>query len=141
MYQLYLVNHTQLQYVNLCRSNFSQERVVFMYPPFWELVDDLEIMTEFVFREKLKNRKKYELVDAYPDLDSDIDPGSEKEDEQESLKVKYVKGATENDDKKKLVEDDLENKGDDDEEPEDAEGDNEDAEEGEDAEEPEEVAN
>lgn len=98
MYQLFLVNHDRMQYVDVCRSNWSQERKVFCFPVEWEHLDDMEIMTEFVFREKTKNYKKYDQIDMFPspsDLESDGDDDDDADDledaKEESRKV-YVKG-------------------------------------------------
>ncbi len=82
MYELFLVNHTQKQYVKLCNSDFSQERVRFIFPMMWETSDQSEIMTEFVFREALKHHRKYELVSAFPDP-----PSSEEEPESDEENV------------------------------------------------------
>lgn len=95
MYKLYLVNHTQFQYTELGRSNFSQERCVFMLPGDWDNSDDMEMMTEFVFREKLKNRKKYELVPMISDPNDFIDDEAEesgKEDLKEEIRHLYISG-------------------------------------------------
>lgn len=91
VFKLYLVNNTQYEYVDLCRSNFSQERCMFMLPENWDNYDDMEVMTEFVFREKLKHRKKYELVDMFPEYDQDeSEPNSDEEDLKEDTRKKYV---------------------------------------------------
>ncbi len=92
VFKLYLVNNTQLEYVNLCRSNFSQERCMFMLPECWDNYDDMEVMTEFVFREKLKNRKNYTLVDMFPEYDQDDsnEENSDEEDLKEDTRKKYV---------------------------------------------------
>lgn len=92
MYKLFLVNHTQYEYTQLCRSNFSQERTLFLLPADWQGdSDDMEVMTEFVFREKLKHRHKYNEVDMLPDMDSDEE---EKNSDQEDLKDEYRKKYT-----------------------------------------------
>lgn len=95
MYKLLLVNHTQFQYIELCRSNFSQERVLFMFPSNWEYTDETEIMTEFIFREKLKNRKNYQLVDMFDcdDLPSSLE-NSDYDDENEHKKSVYTHVST-----------------------------------------------
>ena len=82
-FKLFLVNHTQFEYVLLCRSNFSQERCPFTVPEGWEgETDDLEIMTEYVFREKLKHRKKYIEIDMFPD-DYESEESDEESDEED----------------------------------------------------------
>lgn len=92
MYQLYLVNHTQQEYCNVCRSNFSQERAHFIIPEGWNGDnDDMEIITEFVFREKLKNRKRYTQVEMWPEPDTeDEDCEEDQEDLQEDLREKIT---------------------------------------------------
>jgi len=45
--------------------------------------DDMEIVTEFVFREKLKNRKRYTEINMWPEPESEDDEDEEPEDGQE----------------------------------------------------------
>lgn len=92
VYKLYLVNHTQYEYVDMCRSNFSQERCMFIVPESWDgNNDDMEVMTEFVFREKLKNRKKYSEVEMFPDPgEEDEEANSDEEDLKDDERKKYL---------------------------------------------------
>lgn len=116
VYKLYLVNHTQYEYVDLCRSNFSQERAMFIVPESWSGGnDDMEVMTEFVFREKLKNRKKYSLIEMFPEPEDDEDgnENSEQEDLKDDERKKYLANGTkkdeDDDEEEEEVEEDLEN--------------------------------
>jgi len=53
----------------------------------------MEIMTEFVFREKLKNRRKYSMTDMFPDpCDQDSDENSDEEDLKDDMRNKYLSG-------------------------------------------------
>jgi len=105
VFKLYLVNHTHNQYIELCRSNFSQERVQFTVPYDWNgHEDDMEVMTQFVFREKLKNRKDYELIeiDEEPEMSDSEEDESDEEDGKEEARIEYTKnGDTKNGDAKK----------------------------------------
>lgn len=86
-FKLFLVNHTQFEYTFLCRSNFSQERCPFILPESWEgEEDDLEVMTEYVFREKLKHKKRYVQVEMFPNDCEDSDEESEENSDEEDLK-------------------------------------------------------
>lgn len=91
MYKLYLINHTQYEYTDLCRSNFSQERRHFCLPSGWKREDDMEVMTEFVHREKLKHRKKYVEVDMYYiEETEDSEQESNQEDGKEDMRKSMV---------------------------------------------------
>lgn len=92
VYKILLVNHTRFEYVELCRSNFSQERRMFCVPENWNgSNDDMEVMTEFIFREKLKNRKKYLEVEMFLEPDDDDEPNnSDEEDFKEDMRKKYL---------------------------------------------------
>jgi len=97
MYKLFLVNHTEFEYVDMCRSNFSQERVAFTLPESWDREADLEIITEFVFREKLKKRRKYTLVDMWNHEDISSEEDSDLEDENKDKMAEYTKDETKDD--------------------------------------------
>jgi hypothetical protein len=72
MYKLYLVNNTRFEYIEACQSDFSQARSHFAIPPSWNgSEDDMEMMTEFVFKEKLKHRRRYVIVEMFPEPISD----------------------------------------------------------------------
>ena len=101
MYRLLLVNHSQMEYAIMCRSNLSQERTIFRMPSGWDGDDDMEIMTEFVFREKLKNRRKYTETDICPlveseDEDEEVEDENEKTGETDDLQEDYRKAKIEN---------------------------------------------
>jgi hypothetical protein len=52
----------------------------------------MEMMTEFVFREKLKKRKKYSEIDMFPEIneDDDDEPNSDEEDLKDDVREKYL---------------------------------------------------
>jgi hypothetical protein len=91
MFQLYLVNHTRDEYTEMCKSNYSQERVIFCLPFEWDTTDEMEIMTQYIFREKLKRRSKFTLVDMYFNgEDSDKESNSDQEDLKEEVRKDII---------------------------------------------------
>lgn len=95
-YQIYLVNHTRLEYVKVCQSGFSQERTLFMIPDSWSgSEDDMEMMTEFVFREKLKHRKRYDMIEMFPEPESeDTEENTDQEDISENIRQICIQDKT-----------------------------------------------
>ena len=101
-----MVNSTQYQYIVLCRANFSQERCPFIQPEGWNLEsDDVEIMTEFVFREKLKNKKKYARVDMFPDCPFDEDEEDEETDDDKQNELRKIYTKDSKDDEEEVLDD------------------------------------
>ena len=81
-FDLFLVNHTQKEYCYLCRSGFSQERAPVTLPAGWNGVEDeLEVLTEYIFREKLKHRKQYTEVEMWPEPSGSEDEDSDEMDQ------------------------------------------------------------
>ncbi len=91
MFKLYLVNHTRKEYCQLCRGNFSQERVPFIFPGDWGNFDEMEIMTEFIFAEKLKDKKHYSEIDMYGTPDSESDDEKSVREDQEHTRFDVLK--------------------------------------------------
>lgn len=58
--------------------------------------DDMEVMTEFVFREKLKNRKRYTLIEMWPEPETDDDEDEESKADQRDLQEDIRKKVTSN---------------------------------------------
>lgn len=76
----YFVNHTSKEYTVLLKGCFSRERKIFSMPSGWSREDDMEIMTEYVFREQLKNRSSYSEVDMFSDSEGTQSSDSEMSD-------------------------------------------------------------
>jgi hypothetical protein len=109
MYDLYLVNHTKKEFYVLCKSSSSQERKSFHFNSGWDREDDMEVMTQYVFKEKLKNRSKFKPAPDDEEYDEDEEEDNDKDDD---VKKDYHKKFTEPDEEEEveLREDTLESK-------------------------------
>jgi hypothetical protein len=86
-FYIYLVNHNSKTYTVIAKGSFSRERRYFALPSGWSREDDMEIMTEYVFNEQLKNRSSYDEVDQFEeDHETDSDDSEESESGQRDYK-------------------------------------------------------
>lgn len=100
-FYLYLVNHNSKSYTVIAKGSFSRERRYFALPSGWSREDDMEIMTEYVFNEQLKNRSSYDEVDQFEDDHETESDDSEDSDSgnRDYKKSKYTSNKKTNDKK------------------------------------------